>query len=758
MDTDSSGKFSFENIQNGRYLLTVSFTGMKPAHSRIFEITPDTRELDAGTLSLQAGHRELSSVSIVAKKPLIEQKMDRMVINVKNSITAAGGTALDVLEKSPGVAVNRQSNSLSLNGKSGVTVMINGKISYMPADALLQLLAATSADNIEKIELITSPPSKYDAAGNGGYINIVFINNPFEGFSGSYFLTAGYGKKALGAAGINFNYRSSKINLFGSYSFKDDHYLQPSSGFNQFARGAVIISNTSFSDRDATSTIQNLRMGIDYQFDQSTIISALVGGYISHWAMNANTGATVSTNNIPDTTINTFNKELNYWDNVTTNLNLQHTFKPGSVLSVDLNYIYYKDYNPNTYSNSYYNNAGGLLYHEDLRSDKVTPINFRVFSSDYVTLIGKNITLETGAKISLSSFTNNAGVSKLVQNNWVPNDNLSAKYLLKEDISAAYTSMNIHLNDKLSVKAGLRYEYTYSNLGTTQTANIVNKQYGQLFPTLYISQKLDESNNINLSYSRRITRPAFTDLAPFTIFFDPKTFFTGNPALQPAIANSFQASYGIDNYAFSLTYTQEHNTIESYYFQTQKIDTINNILYLSANNFKKEQYMVASFSLPFVISNWWSMQNNINLNWRKINTMLNSNTVNYNIFDYRINSTQRFKLLDDFSFEATGFYASSSYFGTTKFKPLYQLDLGLQKKFKNKKDVLRLAANDIFNSGSNYRFTDDLTIKGTTVRRNFNFGLVAYKLTYTHNFGNKSLKEKRERTTSAEEELNRVHN
>src|SRR5438046_2158388 len=159
---------------------------------------------------------------------MFEQKIDRMVINVKNSITSTGGTALDVLEKSPGVSLNRQNNTIALNGKSGVAVMLNGKRTYMAMDAIVQLLDATSANNIEKIELITTPPSKYDAEGNAGYINIVLINNPYTGNSGSYFINAGYGKKELGGAGINFNYRSSKINLFGNYSFMYHHYIQPS--------------------------------------------------------------------------------------------------------------------------------------------------------------------------------------------------------------------------------------------------------------------------------------------------------------------------------------------------------------------------------------------------------------------------------------------------------------------------------------------------------------------------------------------------
>jgi hypothetical protein len=308
------------------------------------------------------------------------------------------------------------------------------------------------------------------------------------------------------------------------------------------------------------------------------------------------------------------------------------------------------------------------------------------------------------------------------------------------------------------MKAGLRYEYTTTNLGSTETANIVNKKYGELFPTFYISKKLDNDNAINFSYSRRITRPAFTDLAPFTIFFDPKTFFSGNPALQPAIANTLQAGYVYKNYNFSLSYTHEVNTIENFYFQTQRVDTVSGIVYLSASNFKYEQYLTASFSLPFIVTKWWSMQNNITGNWRRINTAFDKAPVQLRNFNYSFNSTQRFTLPKDFSVEITGFYSSASYFGTAKREPLYQLDAGLQKKLGNKNDILRLTATDIFNSGTYWRLGETLPSTGAIVNRTFNYGTIGYKLTYTRNFGNKSLKVKRERSTGAEDELKRVHN
>jgi len=330
--------------------------------------------------------------------------------------------------------------------------------------------------------------------------------------------------------------------------------------------------------------------------------------------------------------------------------------------------------------------------------------------------------------------------------------------LLKENISAAYTSLSISPNSRTTLSAGLRYEYTSSNLGSKETANLINRKYGELFPTFYISYKFTADNQVNFSYNRRISRPTFNDLAPFTIFFDPKTYYSGNPTLQPAIANTVQAGYGFKKYNFTISYTYETSTIDNFYFQPQRIDTVNNILYLSTRNYDDEHYLTAAFSVPIILSGWWSMQYNISLNWVRIHTAFEKIPVSLNNVNYSLNSIQRFTLPNEFAIELSGFYTSASYAGTSKRQPFYQVDMGLQKRIGKKKDILRFTAGDIFNSGGNYQFAENLPVAGAIAGRNFNFQLVSYKLTYTHNFGNNALKEKQERSTGAEEELKRVHN
>jgi outer membrane receptor protein involved in Fe transport len=756
---DSLGKYVFDHISEGEYFISISQMGFDIVYSELISINRGKHEIDEGIIHLSLINHQLKEITVSARKPMFEQKADRTVINVRNSITSAGGSALEVLEKSPGISINRQDNSIAINGKSGVSVMINGKISYMPADALIQFLSGVNAGNIERIELITTPPSKYDAGGNGGYINIMMINNPYAGLNGSYFLTAGYGSRPLGAAGLNFNYRSGKINLYGDYSFTYNHTIQTSTAFTQFDKSGASIMNNSYSDRDAITQVHNIRLGADYQTDPANIVGVLLSGYSSHWSMIAQNGVTTRMNNIPDTTIKTVdNPEINLWQNISVNVNYQHVFKPGKILYFDLNYIYYKDNNPNTYFTDYFDRNNKYLFHEDVRGGKITPIHFQVYSSDYTTSLGKNITMETGAKLSLSNFTNDVRIDYLHQGIWVPDSNLTVNYILHENIGAAYASFNISPGSQIAMTIGLRYEYTSSNLGSGQKANMISRKYGELFPTLYISKKISPDNSVNFSYSRRITRPTFNDLAPFTIFFDPKTFYSGNPALQPAIANAVQAGYAFKKYNFTISYTYENSTIDNFYFQTQSIDTIKNVVYLSARNFLSEQYLTASISVPVNVTRWWNMQNNITGNWVRINTAYEKIPVVLKNFNFDLNSIQRFTLPNEVAIEISGFYSSPAFMGTAKRKAIYQVNAGVQKRIGRKNDLLRLSANDIFNSGSYFRFVDYLPAADAVVGRNFSFGLVAYKVTYTHNFGNKALKEKRERSTGAEDELRRVHN
>ena len=258
--TSEKGVYAFQNIPFGKYIILSTFTGFENAYSEMLTIN-GTKTISVDVLKLVETSVQLGNVNVQGKKPLFEQKIDRMVVNVASSITAPGNTVLEVLERSPGIVVDHQNNTISMNGKDGVVIMMNGKISRVPISSLVQMLAGMSAGNIEKIELITTPPANYDAEGNAGFINIVFKTDTQFGTNGSYNATLGYMKGFLTEGGINFNHRKGKLNLYGDYSFSRIPNKQDLSFYRNVMKNDTAIDNYLNTNRDAMRTVQNGRAG-----------------------------------------------------------------------------------------------------------------------------------------------------------------------------------------------------------------------------------------------------------------------------------------------------------------------------------------------------------------------------------------------------------------------------------------------------------------------------------------------------------------
>ncbi|HEX6180945.1 MAG TPA: TonB-dependent receptor [Chitinophagaceae bacterium] len=743
--TDKSGNYSFNNVSPGKYILRFSRAGYKNSELST-EVSAQAPQVDLGSLSLARQPKELKQVEISARKPLFEQKVDRTVVNVKSSITAAGLSALDILERSPGVNVNRQDNMISMAGKNGVMIMINGKLMQMPASAVLQMLSGMSAGNIEKIELITSPPANYDAEGNAGYINIVLVGNPNAGTNGIITATAGYGKGPVTDGSLNFNHRAGKFNIYGDYSFSRRQWDQPFDLYRRVVDQGVVKENDSYTFREAVQRNHFGRLGLDYSLSKKTIIGAMITGYDNKWSMDAVNDAVFSKNGVPDTVVNIVNDEINQWKNLSLNFNLNHNFSADQRLAIDLDYLHYEDNNPVNYRNTYYNGSKVLLFTEQTKSEKLTPISMWIGKADYTKKINRAVSLEAGIKGGIYEFTNDVRVSTLAQNSWKIDTALTAKYLLKEKINAAYAAVSIEFNPRTNMKVGLRYEHTNSNLGTTSVKNIIDRSYGNLFPSFFFTRKLAENKTLNFSYSRRITRPTFNDMAPFVIFMDPNTFFSGNPGLQPAIADGVTASYTHKRYLFSLGYSYESSPIARF---QQHVDPKTNKLTFVAENLKNASTVAATISVPITISNKWTMQNNIQGIWMTINTTYVGKPLHVDQKYVDITTIQNITLPRNFAIEVVATYKSASLWGSTVAKATGALNFGVQKKFTG--SSLKLNVADVFNTNK-LRLYNDYPEHNIFTSFEGQFFPRTVRLTFTKNFGNKELKSKRARTTSLEEE------
>ncbi|MEZ4966104.1 MAG: TonB-dependent receptor [Saprospiraceae bacterium] len=753
MISAADGSYAFENIAPGEYRVGVEMLGYADHFSPVFTLAEADRKKEMDAIALEEDAAMIDQVEVVSKRPLFEQQIDRLVVNVANSVTSAGATALQVLQRSPGVLVNRGANTIGMSGKNGVVIMINGKISRLPAQALIQLLEGMNADNIERIELIHTPPANFDAEGNAGIINIVLKKNADDGFNGGYSVYAGYGFKEKLGANLNFNYRKNAVNVYGDYSWTYDNNPQLFTNYRSFTKDGQVFETSSDSDRDPTRThTQNARLGMDVQLSPKTVLGGLVGWMDRNWKMDARNDVRMKVDGIETGRIDVPNDEINHGQHLLGNLNLEHKFTTDQRINFDVDYAYYYFENPSNYTNRYLDANGELLEETKLRVGKETPMGILATKADYNRKFGENINLEAGLKATMTRFDNDVRVEDLVQDAWIPNPDFSADYSMEEDIAAAYSAVTLKLNAKTDLKAGLRYEYTRSNLGSVEEPDIVDRKYGNLFPSLFLSHQIDKNNTVQFSYSRRINRPSFRQLAPYFIFYDPTTVETGNPTLQPSITNALKGDYRWKAVQLTLQYSIEDEAIVSW---QPDVDTDNNRQVNGALNFDYAKTAAATLSFPLRPANWWEMQTSVTAQWQEYKEKGEGQAIKLEQASWYAFLSQNFQLPKDFSFELSGYYFSSGPYGKLKSRPLGELNIGIQKEL-GEHGTLRFNVNDALFTG-NWKGVVDDPEQGFRYEGYYRFSERVFRLTYSQKFGSSKVKAARRRSTGSEEERRRAN-
>jgi len=637
----------------------------------------------------------LQQATVTGRTPPIEKKKDRTIINVDASPANTGSTVLEVLERSPGVTVDRN-GGISLNGKPGVLIMIDDKPTYLNGDDLNNLLSSMNAAQVAKIELIANPPARYDAAGNAGIVNIKTKKNNNAGFNGS--ITTAYAQGVYPKSNNNLvvNYKKNKFNAFLNYSINDVKYLTNLYAYRKYydqdKNVTAILQQPSYF----TGTVVNntAKTGFDYSPSKNTTVGLeLTGMSIRRNGNNISHANWLDPAGNIDSSVLTKTTPLNTFKNGAINLNARQTLAKTTEVRLNLDYLHYRMLGKQDFDNQL-QEAGG--YDSVFRSSIPTTIDIYTGKLDLETPVGKNITLQTGTKLS-SSHTDNAATYEDWENQqWVIDETRSNHFVYQENIQAVYASIESKFH-KISFQAGVRYEhtgYTANQFGNSlQKDSTISRNYGSLFPSGYLSYAIDSLQSITFTVGRRLDRPAFQTLNPFLYIINKYTYDTGNPYLLPQYSWNFELTH---QYGELLTTTLSYSRLTNYFSQIFLSDSTGTILFYTQGNVGTVNNYGVSESINAKPVRWWTLQLGAFFNHKQFRGF-NGNNYTSTVSQLTLNLDNQISFNKGYTAEVSGFYTTRARNDIQELLyPTGQASVAASKTVLNKKGTVKLSFRDIF--------------------------------------------------------------
>lgn len=701
---DKTGKYQFDAVPEGQYMVSISAVGHNKGFSETFNISSANAVVTLKTIELVPQAKSMGAVTVTAKKPLIEQKLDRTIVNVEASVTNVGNSALEVLEKSPGITVDKDGN-ISLKGKQGVVVMIDGRPSYLSGADLAGMLRSMSASQLEQIEIMTNPPAKYDAAGNSGVINIKTKKNKQFGYNGS--LTTGYtqGRYARFNEGVNFNYRNSKVNLFTSLNYNRNHRGEDLLITRNFRESSTkdlisIFDQKSFMVNEGH--FYSGKIGLDYSASKKTTVGLVLNGFYNPKTWESNTITYIyNPNNVLTNQSKSLSQNDEKWKNFSSNFNLRTVFdSTGQEITADLDYIQYRSASKQPLISSYYDNLGNLTKTPDTLMGNL-PQEITIYSGkvDYTLPLKKGAKFEAGIKSSYVKTDNNASYDSIQNGQMVHDYNRSNHFVYDENVNAAYVNYSRPLGKKWSGQFGLRLENTNANGDQLTTGVKFKRNYTQLFPTAYLQYTANEKNSFVINYGRRINRPNYEDLNPFINFLDRYTFEQGNPNLKPQFSHNIELSH---TYKGSLTTTLNYSTTTDIIQQVIEQNELTNETFIKKANIATRNQFGISVSAQKEITKWWSGNIYANVSNNHFKGVVNNENISLGLTMAMVQVQQQFKWGKGWGAEVSGFYRTKGIEGVIFIKPIGQVNAGFSKQVLKGKGSVRLNIRDIF-SGNTFK-------------------------------------------------------
>ncbi len=745
---DANGGFKISNIPIGQFYISVNSVGFQKFNSNIFEIVDKDKDLHPSVLKVET--RELQEVVVRSQKPMVEVLADKTVFNVQSSLSATGTTGFELLRKAPGIIIDNNEN-LILEGKTGVLIYIDGKPSVLTGQDLTNFLKTLQASDIEAIEIITQPSSRYDAAGTAGIINLKLKKDKRFGTNGTVALGAAYGVYGKLNGSISLNNRNKKTNLFATYSNR----LGNTRSFMDFYRqqNGVIYDLKTVNVTDATSN--NVKTGLDVFINNKSTFGIILNGNFNDGIStnNSRTPITRMSENAPNQVL--VAQSISEYDNKNIYLNTNYRFADtlGHVLNMDADYGIYDSKRLNDQPNTYFNGTETVKLFERIYQMN-TPINISVltFKTDYEQnfLKGK---LGVGFKLSHVKTDNTFDFFDFFNGEKRQNQDRSNQFVYSENINAGYINYN-RAWKKLNFQGGLRVEHTISDgeLKSIQPNkdNRVKRNYVNFFPSGGFTYTANSNNSWGLTYSRRIERPNYKSLNPFEFKTDELSYSKGNAFLKPQYTDNVKLSH---TYKYTLSTSISYSYIQDFFAQiTDTIEDTRN--FLMEQNIANQRVINIGVSYPFQVAKWWDVFVSVNA-YRSSFEATNEKYVPITRTTASFYGQNTFTLPKQWKMEVSGWFSTPSVWGGTYLcKSLGSLDIAFQKKILREKVSARLAFSDVFFTSYWRGDTQfgDLKIKGKG-----GWESRQVRLNFSYNFGNNQVKSARNRSTGLEDEKGRIN-
>ncbi|MEP7322814.1 MAG: TonB-dependent receptor [Saprospiraceae bacterium] len=697
--SDNKGSFDFQQIKEGTYFISIRLVGYTTHFTNQFKVNNASWNVTLPPIKLILQSTSLGEVVVQAVKPFIIRKADRIVLNVENSIISTGSTALEVLEKAPGVLVNQESG-INLKGKSGVNMMIDGKSTPLSGTDLINYLKSIPSDNIEKIEIITNPSAKYDASGNAGIIDIRFKKDKRDGYNGSAGLSIGQGVYNKPSANTSINYRKKKWNVFTTDAFTApknfaNFYINRKFFNGNTGEEESIFDQTTFTKMPQRSA--NLRLGADYYASKKTVLGVLLNGTFYKGDRDGLSDAII-TNPLGSLLFKnqTANILKDKRHNLLANFNVKHTIdSSGKELNADIDFGRFNARPLQDIFTNTFDSDNKPLTSTVQNSNQQSTISIKSFKVDYTLPLQHKARFEMGIKSSFVTTDNDVKFYDILQGTEVLDVNKSNHFVYTENVNAAYTNYSKDF-ENTSLQFGLRLEHTYSKGNQITSSQNLNRKYVQLFPSFSISQKLNPIHEVSFSYSRRIDRPTYRQLNPFKILVDNYTYVLGDPYLKPVLTNSYQVGYTFKSqYNATLSYLNSIDAITDVFVQDD-VTKISSQVPANIQNF--HQYDLA-LNFPISIKKWMNSNINGSVYYNKYSSALLGGQLENSFTSWDISGSNSFILNNKgWTAELNGFYQSRNVWGQFIIKNLAQVSAGIQKTTKDKKSVYKFAVADLFST------------------------------------------------------------